>query len=121
MRSDKFFDCTDRERATFEAGIKLSSLYHQYIGAPVNLNNVEYFERAMEEGMKVQPYVKDAMVRIDREILSSALSDYGYCSLNERMFHVEVEISLKGILVKASLSWVDELNYPLMRVNRIEP
>ncbi|MCI2413518.1 MAG: dihydroneopterin aldolase, partial [Cuniculiplasma sp.] len=27
-----YFHCTDRERAIFEAGIKLGSIYHQYVG-----------------------------------------------------------------------------------------
>jgi len=30
----------DREQALFEAGIKLGALYHQYVGAPLDLNTI---------------------------------------------------------------------------------
>ncbi|MEE9268050.1 MAG: dihydroneopterin aldolase family protein, partial [Thermoplasmata archaeon] len=34
-----YFECTDAERAAFEAGIKLGSIFHQYVGAPVSPEN----------------------------------------------------------------------------------
>ncbi|MGA1873218.1 MAG: dihydroneopterin aldolase family protein, partial [Thermoplasmatota archaeon] len=85
MNSKKYFNCNARERATFEAGIKLASLYHQYIGSPVNPDSVDHFEKAMEKGMMAQPYVVRSKVAIDRAVLGSSLTPYGYCSLNERM------------------------------------
>ena len=42
-----YFKCSDRERAIFEAGIKLGTIYHQYVGAPLNLSNVESLEKAI--------------------------------------------------------------------------
>lgn len=35
------FACTERERALFEAGIKMGTIYHQFVGTPVNLRTVE--------------------------------------------------------------------------------
>ena len=35
------FACTERERALFEAGIKMGTIYHQFVGTPVNLDTVE--------------------------------------------------------------------------------
>ena len=120
MRSKKYFNCSDRERAVFEAGIKLASLYHQYIGSPLNKEKVDHFEKAMEDGMKVQPYVEDAEVKIDRSVLEGSISHFGYGSLNERMLIAKVRISYEGIKVTASMGWIEELHYPLMRIDSIE-
>jgi hypothetical protein len=30
--ADSYFSCTDSERAAFEAGIKLGTVYHQFVG-----------------------------------------------------------------------------------------
>ena len=119
MNSRKYFNCDPRERAAFEAGIKLASLYHQYIGSPVNPESVDHFEKAMEKGMMAQPYVKKAKVAIDRHILNISLTPYGYCSLNERMLNAQVTVRYEDIEVRASLGWIEELHYPLMRIDRI--
>ena len=34
------FSCTERERAVFEAGIKMATVYHQFVGTPVNAATV---------------------------------------------------------------------------------
>ncbi|HUS56931.1 MAG TPA: dihydroneopterin aldolase family protein, partial [Thermoplasmata archaeon] len=52
--ADGHFDCSDEERATFEAGIKLGTIYHQFVGVPVSADNVDTLERAMEAGSEVQ-------------------------------------------------------------------
>ena len=119
MRSRKYFKCSDRDRASFEAGIKLASLYHQYVGAPVNRENISYLEDAMENGLLAQPYVVSSSVKIDMEVLDDHLSHYGYASLNDRMIEAMVIVEYMGIRVKASMGWIDELNYPLMRIDSI--
>ena len=30
--ADKYFNCSLRERVVFEAGIKLGTIYHQFVG-----------------------------------------------------------------------------------------
>ncbi|MBN1390477.1 MAG: dihydroneopterin aldolase family protein [Candidatus Thermoplasmatota archaeon] len=119
MESKRYFNCSDRDRAVFEAGIKLASIYHQFIGAPVNQDSVDHFEKAIERGMMAQPYVKDAKVAIDRHVLMTSLSPYGYCSLNERMLKAVVTVVYEGIEVKASMGWIEDLRYPLMRIDRV--
>ncbi|MEM0330334.1 MAG: dihydroneopterin aldolase family protein, partial [Archaeoglobaceae archaeon] len=57
--------------ASFEAGIKLGALFHQFIGAPVSEKNAEILERAMESCLKLQPYVIEAKVSIDRKKLKN--------------------------------------------------
>lgn len=58
-----FFKCNDRERAIFEAGIKLGSIFHQYVGIPLNTNNTEAVERAIRESVMVQPFVREASIK----------------------------------------------------------
>jgi len=43
-----YFVGTDRDRAAFEAGIKLGSILHQYIGVPLTRENATSLERAIE-------------------------------------------------------------------------
>ncbi|MGA1820999.1 MAG: dihydroneopterin aldolase family protein [Thermoplasmatota archaeon] len=119
MKSMDYFNCGDRDRAVFEAGIKLASLYHQFIGSPVNKSNLSYLQDAMRMGMLTQPYVKEADVRIDPDLLEEFLSDYGYCSLNERLLKATVKVEFGGYRVSASLRWIEELNYPLMMIDDI--
>jgi hypothetical protein len=119
MRTEKYFNCTDRDRAAFEAGIKLGGLFHQYMGSPVNEGSALYMEEAMKRATLAQPYVIDASVEIDRDVLGDCLSTYGYASLNERMLKARIMIGYKGWAVEASISWIDELGYPLMRIDSV--
>jgi len=119
MRTEEYFDCTERDRALFEAGIKLGALFHQYIGSPVNDRSAGCLEEAMRNSMLAQPYVKEASVVIDRNELRRTQSSFGYASLGERMLGASVTIVYKGTRVDASLGWVEELGYPLMRVDRV--
>jgi hypothetical protein len=119
MRSMDYFNCNNRDRAVFEAGIKLASLYHQFIGSPVNQSNVTFLEDAMRMGMMTQPYVSKAEVKIDEDLLQDHLSEYGYCSLNEKLLSATVDVEFGGYRVSASLRWIDELKYPLMMIDNI--
>lgn len=119
MRTKDHFNCSDRDRAAFEAGIKLGALFHQYIGSPVNEGSASYMEEAMRRAMMAQPYVKDASVEIDRTALTSSQSSFGYATLDEKMLKARVRIEYEGIVVDASLNWIEELGYPLMRIDSI--
>jgi hypothetical protein len=65
----KYFDAgvTDRERAAFEGGIALASIYHQFVGTPISLrgDSVKALERAIEEAVKLQPYRERVNVKVD--------------------------------------------------------
>lgn len=110
-----YFDCSDRERAAFEAGIKLGTLYHQFVGTPLSPRNVEAVERAMEEGARVQPFVEAVRVRIDRGKLRGR-GPYKYKSLTGDMLDVEVTVRYRGATARCALRYVGELRYPLMHV-----
>lgn len=108
------FNCAEGERAAFEAGIKLGSLFHQFIGVPVRAENRSSLEKAMTSAVLTQPHVIEAEVRIDEGELSRSLSRFGYCSLNERMIDAKVSIRVGSSICNARLGWMEEMGYPLM-------
>lgn len=111
---------TDRDNALFETGIKLGALYHQFTGSPVNLRTVDSLEKAIAESISVQPYVKSITVKIDREMISSRLnSEFGYCELEGRMLDVSLNMEYGNTMVRASLRFNRELEYPLMKIEEI--
>ena len=103
---------TKREVAAFEAGIKLGALYHQFVGAPVAAATAASLERAMQESISLQPYVRDVKVIINREMLKENI--FGYGELEGRMIMAEVEIEYEGEIIRARLKFDREKNYPFM-------
>lgn len=118
--AEGFFKCTDSERATFEAGIKLGTIYHQFVGTPINKSNVELLETAIAEGTKIQPFVRDAEVHISREELKTKKSEFDYVSLTGDMLAVRVVVEYKGFRVVAGMEYIQEINYPLMFIEKVE-
>lgn len=113
-----FFAGTDRDRAAFEAGIKLGSILHQFVGAPLTRSSAGALERAIEAGARVQPLVDDARVRIDRPRIRNR-GPYRYAVLDEDMLHVEVSVRAGTARAVAVLRYVPELDYPLMYLKSI--
>ena len=101
---------TDRERAAFEAGIKLGALYHQWVGAPVSPATAETLERAIERSVALQPAVEKVKVSLDRTLMSP--NAFGYSELAGLMFDVELVTRLGGARCTATLSRSED--YPLM-------
>lgn len=114
--ANKYFNCTDRERAIFEAGIKLGTVYHQYVGAPLNLTNVDSMEKSISESAKVQPFVEDAIVKIDKDLISKKQGVYKYITLAGEMLDVSIKIKYGTATVTAKLRYVPEMDYPLMYI-----
>ncbi|HEX9341699.1 MAG TPA: dihydroneopterin aldolase family protein [Thermoplasmata archaeon] len=113
-----YFAGTDRDRAAFEAGIKLGSIVHQYVGTPLTSANVESLERAIEAATRVQPLVDRVRVRIDRERLK-VRGPYRYGVLTEDLLDVEVAVRAGGATAVGALRYVPELDYPLMYLKDI--
>jgi hypothetical protein len=101
---------TDRERAAFEAGIKLGALYHQWVGTPVSLATAELLEQAIERSVALQPAVESVRVHLDRGLMSP--NSFGYSELGGLMFDVEVTTRLGKARCRATLSRTED--YPLM-------
>ena len=117
--AESYFGCTDPERAAFEAGVKMGTIYHQFVGIPVSSDNVETLERAIEEGCRTQPFVESVRVRIDRSRLKRKRGEFDYVSLTGEMLDVELVVRYKDVKVEAYMRFVPEMNYPLMYVRRV--
>ena len=116
----RYFNCTEPERACFEAGIKLGALFHQFVGVPLNPSNTKHIENAMREAVLSQPYVVGAEVRLDALLVKESLSHFGYCTLEGRMIDAMVTVELGKVRAIARLKQVDALKYPLMWVEKVE-
>lgn len=114
------FACGDRERALFEAGIKMGTLYHQFVGMPVSCRSVEGLERTMSEAIMVQPYVEEARVRIVRDAIPAGDDEYSYASLTGEMIDAVIRIRIGEASVTAEIRYDEELRYPLMYVSDLE-
>jgi hypothetical protein len=119
-KADKYFNCTDSERAVFEAGIKLGTVYHQFVGAPISQNNVKVMEQAIAEGAKVQPFVKDAIVKIDRSRLREKSTEFDYLTLTGDMLDVTLSVKFKEVEVICEMKHIAEMDYPLMYVKEVK-
>lgn len=118
--ANRHFDCSDSERAAFEAGIKMGTIYHQFVGIPVSADNVEILERAIEEGCKTQPFVESVRVRIDRSKLKNKRGEFDYVSLTGDMLDVDLVVKYKSGRVEARMEYVEEMNYPLMFIAKMD-
>jgi hypothetical protein len=117
--AETYFNCSERERAVFEAGIKLGTVYHQFVGTPLDSSNVESLEKAIEDGVRVQPFVEDITVRIDRDVLRNKKDEYDYQTLTGPMLDVVLRIRVGKVVVQAEMRYIEELHYPLMFVTEI--
>ena len=120
QRAASMFKCSIRERAMFEAGIKMGTIYHQFVGVPVDLSSVDILERSIEQGVRVQPYVEDVRVTIDRSHFRPKSDEYGYMSLTGNMLDVKLTIRIENTRVTAEMRYSKERNYPLMYVSNTE-
>jgi len=113
------FNCSKRERALFEAGIKMGTIYHQFVGVPVNQESVDILENAIERGVLVQPYVENVKVRIDRKIFGPKKDEYSYVSLTGDMLDVVIVVVIDDVKVTVEMRYDPILKYPLMYVSEI--
>ncbi len=113
------FNCTERERAVFEAGIKMATIYHQFVGTPVNLDTVRGLEESIANAIEVQPYVDSAVVKVDRSVFIKDGDTYSYVSLTGDMIDAVVTIAFGKTKVTAEMRFDTELGYPLMYVSSI--
>ncbi|MGC8913339.1 MAG: dihydroneopterin aldolase family protein [Thermoplasmata archaeon] len=119
-RAKTYFGCSARERACFEAGIKLATVYHQFVGTPVSMENVDSLEKAIENGVKIQPFVKAVEVHIDRTKLRAKRDEYDYLTLTGSMLHVRLSIVYENVEVIAEMRYIKEMDYPLMYIKEIK-
>jgi len=121
LEAEKYFDCTDDQRISFELGIKLGALFHQFIGTPVSSKNIDNLERAMESTTESQAFVKSAEVNIKPAKSSCGKNGpFDYTTLTGDMIEAKVEVEFKGIRAIGKMGYVEKMNYPLMYLESIE-
>lgn len=114
---------TARERACFEAGIKLGAIFHSLLAFPVK--NEENVIKLMEEGFnasfKNQPYVADVKIRITVNTPGKNVKahEFDYTIVKDYMIDVQLELLYDNVAVAARIEWMPDLNYPLMYVSSI--
>ena len=114
---------TDRERASFEAGIKLGALYHILSGIPISSdqNIVKSIEEGIEAAISCQPYVKSVKLNLDREkIMGDKSNEFNYDEISGKIIRAELIIEYKSAKIVAKVEWKEELQYPLMYIEKIE-
>ena len=112
---------SDRDKAVFEAGIKLGALYHQFTGTPVSTETVEELERVIERSVSLQPWVSSVEVKIDREKVRKRENEnqFKYCELSGEMLDVKVVVLYEKVEVHARVKYEEKMDYPLMRVEKV--
>ena len=115
----KFFSCSERERALFETGIKMGTIYHQFVGTPVDIDTVDTLENAIEKSILVQPFVEEVKITIDRKYFNKERDRYGYISLEGKMIIAYIKIIINNTTVTAEMKYIEEFDYPLMFITNI--
>jgi len=117
-KASQMFRCSDRDRALFEAGIKMGTIYHQFVGTPVDATNVKALEKAIESSIRVQPFVESVKVRIIFDAKERS-DTYDYISLAGEMIDAVVKIRVNDVAVIAEMRYDACLKYPLMYVSEV--
>jgi len=117
----KFFppDLTDRDRAVFEAGVKIGAVYHQFIGTPIprEKEGLKILETAIEKSVKTQPWVKNVKVSLKP---GTRRGVYSYDEISKNNITVWLNIKYNTVEVEAVLKYSDELKYPLAYIKNIK-
>lgn len=104
-------------QACFECGIKLATIYHQFIGTPVSMQSKDLLCKAIEEAIKNQPFVEDVKVEINMEGLSS--KSFKYKSLDSKMLKATVEVKVENVICIGKLEYDEKKDFPLMSIDKI--
>ena len=116
-------DLTEGERACFEAGIKLGALYHILCGIPIQNNDIiiNSIEKGIESAILCQPYVKSVKINLDREkIQGKKESEFDYDEITGKIIKAEINIKYESVNIIAKVEWIDNLEYPLMYIEKIQ-
>jgi len=115
-------ELTNRERACFETGIKLGALYHILCGIPIssNENVIKSIEKGIEAAISCQPYVKSININLDKEkIIGDKRTEFDYDEITGKIIRAELVLEYKSIKVIAKIDWIENLQYPLMFIEKI--
>ena len=114
---------TKRERACFEAGIKLGAIFHSVLAFPVQ--NDEKLIKKIQEGFRAsflsQPFVEDIDIQINlKSDKFTKVHEFDYTTIKSEDISIKLKINYDGTEIIGELRWIDELGYPLMYVSKIQ-
>jgi hypothetical protein len=116
---------TDRDIAFFELGIKLAALFHISMGMPIqnDPDTLKIVARGLEKSISCQPFVKSVRVSLqyphpEQPDQFTKRHEYDYSSINGQLLVGEIELEYGAWRLLGKVKWNDDLNYPLMTVER---
>ncbi len=127
LAEDKFHESiTAREHAIFELGIKLATLYHMMLGAPIK--NEERTMKEVAEGLmasiRCQPFVEkvDVTFKVPKEGMShtyTKLHQFDYTTISGKMLTAQIKVKYQNWAAVGRVEWDSDLYYPLMSIKEI--
>ncbi len=97
----------------------MGTIYHQFVGTPVNLDGVESIESAMEKSICSQPFVECASIHIDRDAFGRSKDRYSYFSLTGEKIDAVIKIKIENVTVTAEMRYDPDIGYPLMYISDV--
>jgi hypothetical protein len=117
---EKYFsNISSKERAIFEGAISMGALFHQFIGTPVSVKTSKNLEIAISNSLQLQPAIEKVDVKIDLEKLKSNDTEFNYVSLSGDMLDVKIHSKINDSIAIIRMKFIEELNYPLMYVEKL--
>jgi len=109
-----------RERAVFECGIALATIYHAFTGIPIKYDEEEIkrVEKVIENSIMAQPFREDVKVKIKPPKIDKKI--FPYFVLRGRYIEAEVSINYLGTKVFGRMEYKEDLDYTLMYIKKIE-
>jgi len=125
MSNEKIYfspDLSERERACFETGIKLGTLYHILCGIPITSNEkvIKSIEKGIETAIACQPYVQSVKITLDKNnIKGNKSTEFDYDEISGKIISAKLTLKYETIEVIAKIDWIEDLQYPLMFIEKI--
>jgi len=118
----KYFnkEVTDRDRAIFEGAITLGAIFHQFSGLPIKKSLIPLVKQTIEQTMGIQPFIKKINVKINEKAIRDCDHTYDYSALSGNELELEVISVYGNCKVHLGMKYVEELDYPLMFIKKIE-
>ncbi|MFW9899944.1 MAG: dihydroneopterin aldolase family protein [Candidatus Thorarchaeota archaeon] len=116
-------ELSGRERACFETGIKLGALYHILCGIPITSDEkiINSIEKGIEAAISCQPYVKSIRIILDKDkITKNKSTEFDYDEISGKIIRAELILKYEAIEVIAKIDWIEDLQYPLMYIEKIQ-
>ena len=121
-KARKYFgtEVTARDRAVFEGAITLGAIFHQFTGLPLKKSLIPLIEETIEKTMSVQPFIQKIKVKINEDKVRDYEHTYDYSALSGDLLELEVISQYENTRVHLGMKYVEELDYPLMYIKKIE-